>query len=139
VSEPQAYQQAIATLVRTARSYLGSATAESDPTPEQVRQAIAKVSETQDPGGLALILDDPLAPKVLAWWQASNASMARFAEFESQLAADVGVSRGALAPTLQRCMKVKLLEEGGISQLAAGFLRNHVAQSVGVKKSKKKP
>ncbi len=137
VSEPRAYQQAVDVLTRAARRYIELSSDAADPTPEQVKQAIAKVSEQHDPGGLALILDDPLAPRVLAWWQATRATLDGYAEIRAQLAVDVQAHPSEVDRTIERCKKVRLLEKGGISQLAAGFLRNHVAQSVGVKRKKK--
>lgn len=138
VSESRTFQESIAVLVRASRLYAERAPEGSDPTVDQVRQAIAKVSEQHDPGGLALILDDELAPRVLAWWQASRATLDNYAEIRGQLAVDVQAHPSEVDRTIDRCKKVRLLENGGISQLAAGFLRNHVAQSVGVKRKKSK-
>lgn len=84
-----------------------------------------------------MILDDPLAPRVLAWWQVTRATLDDYAEIRAQLAVDVQAHPSEVDRTIERCKKVRLLENGGISQLAAGFLRNHVAQSVGVKRKKK--
>ena len=94
-----------------------------------------------DPSLLALVTDDPLAPKVLAAWKALALTLEKL-EDEAVLwdLEDLAQapSTKALASTLRRCKVAGLILDGGISPLADSLLSVHVATALGAK-SKPKP
>ena len=80
-----------------------------------------------DPTLLALVIDDPLAPRVLAYWKACKLVLAQRTEMTPKIASMVqATSVRDVELTLDRCMLAGLLVDGGISPVAEGWLSNHV-------------
>lgn len=97
--------------------------------------ALAKLSTmtamSQDPGPLALVIGDPLAPKVLAWWAAK---MPQGKVDERVLCRACMASLEQVSATVERCeLAGLLLHDGtGISVLGRRWLNQHVARELGL-------
>jgi hypothetical protein len=85
---------------------------------------------------LALVINDPLAPRVLAWWDKTKPDMDN---------PDLDAAcRLLLAPmpeitvTIERCRLAGLLHADGIADVARKWLATYVARELGVKPAKKK-
>ena len=102
-----------------------------------------------DPSALAIVIDDPIAPRVLAWWDARKPGRPglRVVGAREELGSafeDLSVAqrnelcRVAFAPveqvraTLERCELAGLLSsnDGGVAQVAKRWLATHVAQQL---------
>jgi hypothetical protein len=99
---------------------------------------MSATQSTSDASLLALVVDDPLATKVLAWWKVNPGPV----ESAEEKAEDCGVLVGAetfkVKLTMRRCVQARLLTSDGISDIADRFLLNRVAQHlVTAKRSKK--
>ena len=93
-----------------------------------------------DPTLLALVVDDPLAPSVLAAWRALKLSTSEVASdaTRSRIASLVRADMDATARTLDRCLLAELLVDGGISPLAVQWLSAFVGSRLGPRKGPKK-
>jgi hypothetical protein len=92
-----------------------------------------------DPTLLALVLDDPLAPRVLAYWKARKLTFAQHTTELPQIAKMVqAVSLDAVKQTLERCELAELLCDGGISPLAEQWLSSVIGSRLGMRKPTKK-
>ena len=89
-----------------------------------------------DPSLLALVINDPLAPPLLAAWKASKYTLAQadedavLWELEDLVQAP---STDALKLSLKRCRRAGLLVDGGISPVADSWLSAHVGRLLGFK------
>ena len=91
-----------------------------------------------DPTLLTLVIDDPLAPRVLACWKALRLQLS---EQEDRLPDIARMSAGSLTDvrtTLLRCGLAGLLVDGGISETADQWLSAHIGARLGAKPKKKK-
>ena len=88
-----------------------------------------------DPGLLALVIDDELAPRVLAYWKARPGNLARI-DLRA-IAKAVRASVEETEATIERCQIAGLLLEGGISTTASKWLSAYVAKQLGAKRSGK--
>jgi hypothetical protein len=90
-----------------------------------------------DPLLLALVIDDPLAPRVLAYWKALKLTHDQRDAATPKIATMTQApSLDAVKLTLDRCVCAGLLEDGGISETAERWLRAHVGNKLGVKQAK---
>lgn len=89
-----------------------------------------------DPGNLALVLNDPLAPGVLVWWRSRSPKLDAFDVKELALCLCVTEMEAKLS--VHRCRTAGLIHDGGISPSAAKWLSALVAKSMGVKPSRRK-
>jgi hypothetical protein len=138
MSDSVSHSQSIDVLVQVARLWLTTADP-SGPMTQQARTAVERLSQSEDPNALALVLHDTLAPRVLAWWRLRKPRLEEIPAILIELATDVDADNlDRLNATLTRCRMAGLLENGGISGLGSSWLRAHVGLLVGVKKSKKK-
>jgi hypothetical protein len=99
-----------------------------------------------DPSLLALVLDDPIAPRVLAWWSATKAGSRctdgwRLGANDLRELLRVAETSGPqLEATLERCRLAGLFDakDGGISETASKWLRAIVAERLGLAPTSKK-
>lgn len=88
---------------------------------------------------LALVIDDPLAPKVLAAWKALAPLLADAEENLSEVAILVSGNLIDVRRTIRRCSLAQLIVDGGISPLADQWLSAHIGKQLGIKIVKPKP
>lgn len=84
-----------------------------------------------DPADLALVIDDPLAPRVLAWWEKAKPDPNNVDH--DALCRLVFASRLQAEATLERCRLAGLLLDGGIAPVARKWLGAYVAEQIGAK------
>lgn len=91
-----------------------------------------------DPTLLALVLDDPLAPRVLAYWKARKLTFDQRTTELPRIAAMVQAdSLDAVKQTLERCELAELLTDGGISPLADQWVSSVIGSRLGIRKPAK--
>ena len=89
---------------------------------------------SNDLGLLTLVIDDPLAPRLLAWWKKSKPAVAAFPELQAQIATMIQAkSMADVRATFDRCEFAGLLLDGGITETAEKWMQAVVAQRLGVK------
>lgn len=96
------------------------------------------MSDDGDPVLLTLVLDDPRAPKVLAWWKANGPDLTDADGLVPRISEMVGSPESMVRITLERCRTAGLLRDGGISTTAEKWLGSIVARSLGGRGSKGK-
>jgi len=115
------------------------------------------MTSMSDPSALALVIDDPLAPRVLAWWDARKPGRpglrvvgareelgSAFEELSvaqrNELCRVAFASVEQVRATLERCELAGLLSsnDGGVAQVAKRWLATHVAQQLTPKRAKAK-
>ena len=91
-----------------------------------------------DPVLLAIVIDDPLAPRVLATCKALKLPLAEVSASASDIALVARARVEEVERTLQRCTLAGLLVDGGISETADRWLSAHVSSKLGAKPPAKK-
>lgn len=91
-----------------------------------------------DPTLLAIVIDDPLAPRVLACWKALGLPRDKTDADVSKLALLVSGSIEEIKRTITRCELAGLLVDGGISDVADKWLSAHVGQRLAKRPKAKK-
>ncbi len=104
-----------------------------------------------DPGVLALVIDDPLAPRILAWWDVRKPTRALAVagtpttanEILSkaqllELCRVVFASSEQVEATLERCDLARLIDYDGrgVTAIARTWLSSHVAAQLGLTRKK---
>ena len=86
-----------------------------------------------DPTLLALVVDDPLAPKVLACWKALQLDLtdANTPATQSQIALLVQGDLTEVTRTLTRCQLAGLLVNKGVSPIADSWLSAYIGTRLG--------
>lgn len=90
-----------------------------------------------DPADLALVIDDPLAPRVLAWWDKTRPRLAEDVDLVA-LCRVAFTSRTQAEATLERCRLAGLLLDEGIAEVARKWLGAYVVGRMGVTAAPKK-
>jgi len=95
----------------------------------------------EDPTLLALIIDDPNAPRVLAAWKSLRLPLSMLSERSTldKIAMLAASSPANVSETLQRCTAAGLLIDEGISALANTWLSAVIGARVPQRKPKDKP
>jgi hypothetical protein len=87
-----------------------------------------------DPSLLALVTDDPLAPRILAWWKAKRPKIEDIPKLLPQMAKMAqAVSLAEAEATIERLQLAGLLLDGGIHQLGDMWLSSHISKQLGFK------
>jgi len=84
-----------------------------------------------DPADLALVIDDPLAPRILAWWDKAGARQGGVID----VAAVCRLTRACqeeVEASIERCRIAGLLLEDGIPLVARKWLGTYVAGRMGL-------
>jgi hypothetical protein len=93
-----------------------------------------------DPSLLALVVDDPLAPRILAWWKAKKPQLADIPALQAKIAKMVQAnSLAEVDATIERLLLAGLLVDGGIAQLGDHWLSYRIGQQLGIKPQQTKP
>jgi hypothetical protein len=90
-----------------------------------------------EPGLLALVLDDELAPRVLAYWKAKRARLEDAESLTQEMARAVASTVEQTRATFNRCKLAGLVLDGDISTTASKWLATIVAQRLGLKPGRK--
>jgi hypothetical protein len=93
---------------------------------------------SSDAALLALVIDDPLATRVLAWWKVNSGPIEAAEARAEECGNLIGVETFKVRLTMRRCVQARLLTEEGISDIADRFLLNWVAQHLTAAKRGKK-
>ncbi len=92
-----------------------------------------------DPVLLAIVIDDPLAPRVLAACKALGLQLDEVDDHKiSQIAMLASGSYDDTRKTYERCKLARLIIDGGISALADQWLSAHVSTRLASKPTAKK-
>lgn len=86
-----------------------------------------------DPALLALVIDDPLAPKVLAWWKAMGPTVKHMGASVEAIAESLRAPPRQVRSTLDRCNLAGLLIDGGISDVANQWITAVVGRRLGMR------
>ena len=73
-----------------------------------------------DPGNIALVMDDLLAPRVLVWWRSTQSVTAHYNASDCADVCDADVDE--IEATVRRLTVAGLILDGGISMSAARWL-----------------
>lgn len=89
-----------------------------------------------DPILLMLVIDDSLAPKILAWWKAESPKVIEANKRIPDICRMIGASEARVRASLGRCQAAGLLLDGGISDMGEKWVGTLVGKRLGAKKQR---